>query len=210
MTNLIDFVLHIDKHLETIFTEYKALTYIILFIIIFAETGFVVTPFLPGDSLLFAAGALIAKIGVLNIWLLLGLLVMAAFLGNMSNYILGRNIGSRIFKTNAFFLTEANLQKTVDFYAKHGPKAVILSRFVPFFRTFVPFVSGVGKMDLSKYTWYTFIGGFTWISLFLLAGYFFGNIPIIKNNFKLVVIAILVVSVLPAVIEVFKSMKKKA
>ncbi|MFM6976169.1 MAG: DedA family protein [Sphingobacteriaceae bacterium] len=207
---ILDFILHIDQHLVSIVSEYQTWTYLILFFIIFAETGFVVTPFLPGDSLLFAAGALIAKGDTgLNFYLMAFLLILAAILGNTVNYYLGRYFGKKVFKPENRILKLEYYQKTQNFFEKHGAKAVIFSRFLPIFRTVAPFVAGVGRMPLSAYTLYNVVGGLTWISSFLLLGNFFGNIPVIKQNFTLVVVLIIVVSLLPAVYAAIASRKEK-
>ncbi|WP_423147675.1 DedA family protein [Rubrolithibacter danxiaensis] len=198
--SIIDFVLHIDKHLVDIVNAYSTWTYLILFFIIFAETGFVVTPFLPGDSLLFAAGALIAKGDTgLNIFFMAILLVFAAILGNTVNYYLGSFLGERVFKPENKILKLDYYLKTQEFFNKHGGKAVIFSRFLPIIRTVAPFVAGVGAMRFATYTTYNVIGGLLWIVSFLALGYVFGNIPVIKDNFTLVVLAIIVLSVLPAI-----------
>ncbi len=198
--SIIDFILHIDKHLVDIVSEYQTWTYLILFFIIFAETGFVITPFLPGDSLLFAAGALIAKGNTgLNIYLMAGLLCIAAILGNTVNYYLGYNLGARVFKPENKILKLDYYLKTQSFFNKHGGKAVIFSRFIPIIRTVAPFVAGVGRMPIVTYTIYNVLGGVFWILSFLVLGYLFGNIPIIKQNFTLVVFGIIVLSLLPAI-----------
>lgn len=203
---IIDFILHIDKHLIEITQQYQGWTYLILFFIIFAETGFVITPFLPGDSLLFAAGALIAhENSGLNIYLLWILLIVAAVAGNTTNYELGKFLGVKVFKPENKILKLDYYLKTKAFFDTHGGKAVIFSRFLPIFRTVAPFVAGVGKMQLGKYTLYNFIGGAAWITLFLFLGYFFGGIPIVKRNFTIVVVSIILISVIPPVIAAIKS-----
>lgn len=204
---LFDFIMHIDKHLVTLSEQYGTWMYAILFLIIFVETGLVVTPFLPGDSLLFAAGMLSAT-GAFDVTYLLVLLVLAAFLGNVINFHIGRFIGPKVFEENRFrFINKNYLIKTQEYFDKHGVMTVILSRFLPIFRTFVPFIAGVAKMNRSRFMLHTFIGGLAWVTLFLLAGYFFGNIPIIKNNFSKVILGIIVISVLPAVWAVIKNRK---
>ncbi len=196
---LIDFILHIDKHLEGIIDEYRALTYLILFVIIFCETGLVVTPFLPGDSLLFAAGALAVHEGNgLNVHLMAVLLMAAAFLGNMVNYSIGRFIGPKVFEKDYRFIRRDYLLRTHEFFEKHGGKTVIITRFAPILRTFAPFVAGVGYMTYARFILFNLIGGFLWVFSFLYAGFFFGNVPVVKNNFSVVVIAIIVISLLPA------------
>lgn len=205
---IIDFILHIDVHLSEIMQQYKFWTYLILFLIIFAETGFVVTPFLPGDSLLFAAGALIAKgDSGLSIYLLALILCVAAILGNTTNYFLGSFFGAKVFKADNKILKLEYYEKTNLFFAKHGAKAVIFSRFMPIFRTIAPFVAGIGKMPLARFTTYNFIGGIAWIISFLALGFIFGNIPAVKENFTIVVVLIIVVTTLPAIYGAIKSKK---
>ncbi len=210
LSQLIDFILHIDQHLVRIVSDYQTWTYLILFLIVFAETGFVVTPFLPGDSLLFAAGALIAKGDTgLDIYLMALLLFIAAISGNTVNYFLGSIFGKKVFKSENKILKLEYYQKTQAFFEKHGAKAIVFSRFAPIFRTVAPFVAGVGHMPFSTYTWYNVIGGFSWIVSFLALGFFFGNIPVIKTNFTLVVMLIIVLSLLPAVFTAIKSKNTK-
>ncbi len=178
----------------------------LMFAIIFAETGFVVTPFLPGDSLLFALGALAALSGSsLHIGWLAVALVVAAITGNLFNYSLGRFLGPRLFRSSYKILNPKHLQKTEAFYAKHGGKTIILTRFIPIIRTYAPFVAGVGQMRLGLFSFYNAVGGMAWILSFLLAGYFFGNIPSVKTNFHFVILAIIVVSILPAVFEIIRN-----
>jgi membrane-associated protein len=197
---LIDFILHIDKHLVQITSQYQAWTYLILFVIIFAETGFVVTPFLPGDSLLFAAGALIATGNSgLDIYMLTLLLIVAAFLGNTVNYQLGSYLGARVFKPENKILKLDYYLKTKAFFDKHGGKAVIFSRFMPIIRTIAPFVAGVGRMPFGRYSLYNIIGGISWIVTFLFLGYMLGNVPFFKKNFSLIALGIVVVSLLPPI-----------
>ncbi|QJD95113.1 DedA family protein [Mucilaginibacter robiniae] len=204
--SLIDFILHIDKHLAEIISNYQGWTYLILFFIIFAETGFVVTPFLPGDSLLFAAGALVAAGNTgLNIYLLTTLLIAAAFLGNTVNYELGKYFGAKVFKPENKVLKLDYYLKTQAFFDKHGPLAVILSRFMPIIRTIAPFVAGVGRMPLSKYSLYNIVGGTAWIIVFLFAGYLLGNIPFFKQHFSLIALAIILVSIIPPIIAAVRS-----
>jgi membrane-associated protein len=200
LQTLLGFVLHFDEHLTRFVDNYGTLTYLILFVIIFAETGLVVTPFLPGDSLLFAAGA-IAAIGSLNIWLLIILLIIAAILGDTVNYWIGDFIGPRAFSGKVPFLQQRHLQRTQEFYDKYGGKTIILARFVPIVRTFAPFVAGVGTMNYSRFLTYNVVGGVVWVLIFTLLGYFFGTLPIVQANFELVVVAIVLLSVLPAVWE---------
>ena len=207
---IINFTLHIDQHLVEIVQKYQTWTYLILFFIIFAETGFVITPFLPGDSLLFAMAALIAKGGTgLDIMLMGVLLCIAAIAGNTTNYYLGSYFGSKVFKPENTILKLEYYTKTQDFFAKHGAKAVIFSRFFPIFRTIAPFVAGVGSMPIGRYTRYNVIGGLSWILSFLCLGYLFGNIPIVKNNFTIVVFIIIFSSVIPAIYGVIKSRYQK-
>ena len=194
----IDIVLHLDTYLVVLVQQYGVWIYAILFAIIFSETGFVVTPFLPGDSLLFVAGA-VAAVGGMNIVILLALLVVAAASGNMLNYHIGRYIGPRVFKwENSLFFNTAALQKTEAFYEKHGGKTLVISRFLPLFRTFAPFVAGVGKMDYLRFCLFNLIGAGLWVISLLLAGYFFGNLPWVKQNLSLVIVGIVLVSLLPA------------
>jgi len=208
---LIDLVLHLDKHLGELISQYGTLTYLILFGVIFMETGLVVTPFLPGDSLLFAAGALAAlDNSPLNVVVLYLLLASAAVLGDTVNYWIGHKIGPRAFSGNVRFLKKEYLERTHQFYEKHGGKTIFLARFVPIIRTFAPFVAGVGKMSYAYFISYNVIGGIVWTALFIFAGYFFGNISFVKENFSLVIIAIVLVSVLPAVVEYIRSRRKPA
>jgi membrane-associated protein len=208
---LIDLFLHLDKHLADIISQYGTLTYVILFLIIFMETGLVVTPFLPGDSLLFAAGTLAALDGSpLNIILLYVLLAAAAILGDTANYWIGHTIGPRAFSGNVRFLKKEYLDRTHQFYEKHGGKTIFLARFIPIIRTFAPFVAGVGKMSYGYFISYNVFGGLVWTGLFIFAGYFFGNIPWVRDNFSVVILAIIVISVLPAVIEAVRSRRKPA
>jgi membrane-associated protein len=203
---LIDFILHIDKHLVQITSQYQAWTYLILFIIIFAETGFVVTPFLPGDSLLFAAGALIATgSSGLNIYLLAMILIIAAFLGNTVNYMLGSYLGVKVFKAENKVLKLDYYLKTKAFFDKHGGKAVIFSRFMPIIRTIAPFVAGVGRMPFVRYSLYNIVGGIAWIVIFLFLGYLLGNVPFFKKNFSLIALGIVVVSLLPPIVAALRS-----
>lgn len=198
LASFIDIVLHLDKYLVVLVQQYGVWIYAILFAIIFSETGFVVTPFLPGDSLLFVAGA-VAAVGGMNIVILLALLVVAAAGGNMLNYHIGRYIGPRVFKwENSLFFNTSALQKTEAFYEKHGGKTLVISRFLPLFRTFAPFVAGVGRMDYLRFCLFNLLGAGLWVISLLLAGYFFGNLPWVKQNLSLVIVGIIVVSLLPA------------
>ena len=204
---LIDFVLHMDVHLNEIISNYGTWTYGILSGVIFMETGFVVTPFLPGDSLLFAAGTF-AALGSLNPLFLFGLLSAAAILGDTVNYHIGQYIGERAFSGEIKFLKQEYLEKTQEFYDKHGGKAIILARFVPIIRTFAPFVAGVGTMKYRKFIAYNVVGGIVWVALFISLGYFFGNIPFVKKNFELVIFAIIAISFIPPIYEFMKARKE--
>ena len=197
---VLDFIIHIDRYLGTIIQNYGIETYILLFVIIFCETGLVVTPFLPGDSLIFA-GAAFAAIGKLNIWVLYFTVLMAAFLGDTANYEIGKKIGSKIeAKENPKFIKKEYLEKTQRFFEKHGGKSIVLARFVPIVRTFAPFVAGSGKMKYTRFIKFNLLGSFLWVTLCSATGYFFGNIDIVKKNFSLVIIAIVMVSLLPMII----------
>lgn len=197
---IIDLILHLDEHLNTIIQSFGIWTYLILFLIIFMETGLVITPFLPGDSLIFAAGTL-ASLGSLNIVVLFVTLCAAAILGDTVNYWIGHYIGPRAFSGNTRFLKKEYLDKTHSFYEKHGGKTIILARFIPIIRTFAPFVAGIGAMTYPKFIVYNVIGGVAWVALFLFGGYFFGNLPFVRNNFAVVIVAIVFISILPGVIE---------
>ena len=201
---LIDFVLHIDQHLPPLIAAYGSLIYLILFAIIFSETGLVVTPFLPGDSLLFVAGTLAAT-GNMSLATLMGVLAVAAVLGNQVNYLIGRFFGHRLFANpDSKIFRRAYLDRTHAFYAKHGGKTLIFARFMPIIRTFAPFVAGIGEMSLLRFSLFNLIGSLLWVGLFCLAGYLFGNIPVIRHNLELLVLAIIVVSFLPAIIGVLR------
>jgi len=204
MNQILEFFLHIDEKLIQIVGQYGTLTYVLLFLVIFAETGLVVTPFLPGDSLLFAAGT-IAAAGALNIIVLWLVLCAAAILGDTVNYWIGHFVGPRAFRSNSRFLKKEYLDRTHAFYEKHGGKTIILARFIPIIRTFAPFVAGIGAMTYSHFIVYNVIGGVLWVTLFVFAGYWFGGLPFVQNNFELVVVAIIVISVLPMVIEYLRS-----
>lgn len=210
LKDFVDIFLHLDKHLDYIITNFGIWTYVILFTIIFVETGVVIMPFLPGDSLLFMAGALAAiHPDVLNVWIMGGLLFVAAFLGDTLNYHIGKYIGPKVFKRDYKLLKRAHLVKTQAFYDKHGGKTIIFARFIPIIRTFAPFVAGVGTMSYGKFISYNIIGGFVWVFSFLLAGYFFGEIPIVKNNLKLVLVGIIVVSLMPPSWEYIKHIRAR-
>jgi membrane-associated protein len=203
--SLIDFVLHIDAHLVEIVNDYQTWTYLILFLIIFAETGLVVTPILPGDSLLFAAGAIVAKpetgLSIVVLWIIL---CISAVLGDLVNYHVGKYIGPRAFSGKIRWLKVEYLRTTQEFYDKHGGKTIIYARFIPIVRTFAPFVAGIGTMTYAKFASFNVIGGIAWITSFLALGYFFGGMPIIKDNFTYVIFAIIFVSILPPIIEVLR------
>ena len=204
----IDIFLHIDEHLNVVIQDYGPWTYALLFFVIFMETGFVVTPFLPGDSLLFAAGTF-AALGSLNVALLFLLLFVAAALGDTINYWVGHRIGPPVFEKNYRFLKKEHLERTQGFYEKHGGKTIVLARFVPIVRTFAPFVAGVGSMPYSYFVLYNVLGAFIWTGLFLFLGYFFGNIPAVRQNFELVIPAIILISVLPMLVEIIKARNGK-
>ncbi|UCH58943.1 MAG: DedA family protein [Anaerolineales bacterium] len=203
ISTLVDLFLHLDKHLSSILQTYGTWTYLLLFLIIFLETGVVVTPFLPGDSLLFAAGTF-AALGDLNVALLFGLLSAAAIIGDTVNYWIGHFIGPRAFSGEIRFLKKEYLDRTHEFYERHGGKTIILARFVPIIRTFAPFVAGIGAMSYGRFITYNVVGGIVWVFLFTFGGYFFGNLPFVQNNFTFVVLAIIFVSILPAIYEFMK------
>lgn len=215
---IIDLFLHLDRYLHELIQQYGTFTYAILFIVIFAETGFVFTPFLPGDSLLFAAGTFAAK-GSLNVHLLFIILSVAAIIGDTVNYWIGHYIGPKLFvstnhdqfgKKNYRFLKKEYLDRTHQFYEKYGGKTIIIARFVPIVRTFAPFVAGVGSMTYSKFIAFNIIGGIVWCASFIYGGYFFGNLEFVKNNFSFVIIAIILVSTLPGFIEFMRHKLSKA
>ena len=200
LLQFVDIVLHLDKHLAVLVQDYGPWIYAILFVIVFSETGFVVTPFLPGDSLLFVAGAL-AALGGMDIFLLMGTLIVAAVMGNQVNYHIGRFIGPTVFQwDDSRFFNKAALKKTHAFYEKHGGKAVVISRFLPLFRTFVPFVAGVGTMGYATFTLFNIAGAALWVVSLSLVGYWFGNEPWVKQNLSAVIVGIIVVSLIPVVI----------
>jgi membrane-associated protein len=204
LKDLLDLFLHLDRHLSELIARYGTSTYAILFLIIFCETGLVVTPFLPGDSLLFAAGTL-AGLGALNPVPLFVLLFVASLAGDSTNYWVGRYIGPRAFSGSVRFLRREYLDRTREFYARHGRKTVILARFLPIIRTFAPFVAGVGQMPYPRFLGMSLIGSLTWVGLFVWAGYFFGNLPAVRDHFSLVVMGIIGVSLLPMSLEVVKT-----
>lgn len=204
LNSVIDLFLHLDTHLNDIILNYGLWTYGLLFLVIFLETGLVVTPFLPGDSVLFAAGTF-AALGSLDVWILWLLLFAAAVLGDTANYWIGHTIGPRAFEQDIRFLKKEHLEKTQRFYDKHGGKTIILARFVPIVRTFAPFVAGVGTMTYHKFITFNVVGGFVWTLLFIFGGYFFGNIPFVRDNFEYVILAIVLVSILPMAYEFIRS-----
>ena len=211
--SMFEFALHFDKYLEVFVQQYGFLTYAILFLIIFCETGLVVTPFLPGDSLLFAAGALSASLntgGTLNAILLIVVLSVAAIAGDTVNYLIGSYIGPKVFERDSRFLKKEYFDRTNAFYAKYGGKTIILARFVPIVRTFAPFVAGVGKMDYRRFITFNVIGGMLWVVIFITLGALFGNIPFVKDNFELVTLGIVFISVLPMVFEFVRARRAKA
>jgi membrane-associated protein len=200
ISQLVDFILHLDVHLNEIIKNFGIWTYLILFVIIFLETGVVITPFLPGDSLLFAAGSF-AALGSLNVFVLAITLTLAAIIGDSLNYLIGHYIGPRAFSGNIRFLKKEYLDRTHEFYERHGGKTIILARFIPIIRTFAPFVAGIGAMDYPHFFFYNVVGAVLWVFLFTFGGYFFGNLPIVKDNFTIVILMIIVISVLPGVFE---------
>ena len=201
ITTLVNIFMHIDKHLSTIIQSYGLWTYLILFLIIFLETGLVVTPLLPGDSLLFAAGTF-AAIGALDVTWLFVLLSIAAIAGDTANYWIGAYVGPKVFhKAKVRFLNKEYLDRTHQFYEKYGGKTIVIARFIPIIRTFAPFVAGIGSMTYWRFISYNVIGGLAWIAVCLFAGYYFGNLPVVKEHFSLVILAIVFISILPGIIE---------
>ncbi len=212
ITYLIDFILHIDQHLVEIVNDYQTWTYLILFLIIFIETGVVVMPFLPGDSLLFAAGMLAAQPNELNVWLMIIILLVAAITGDSLNYTIGKRFGMQITKFKLFgrqVVKNEQIEKTHSFYAKYGSKTIVIARFVPIVRTLAPFVGGIGKMHYGTFLTYNVVGAVLWVVGITLAGYFLGNIPIIRDNFSKVVLLIIILSILPIIFEIAKEKLKK-
>jgi len=205
---MIDIFLHLDKYLEIVISQYGTLTYVLLFLVVFMETGFVVTPFLPGDSLLFAAGALSATTS-LNVWVVYILLLVAAVLGDTINYWIGHFIGPKVFEKDTKFIKKEYLDKAHHFYEKHGDKAIVLARFIPIVRTFAPFVAGIAKMTYGHFIAYNIIGGVAWVTLFVWGGYFFGNLPVVKENFHYVVLIIIILSLVPIIYEWLQHTRKK-
>lgn len=209
---LIDLFLHLDQHLSDIVNQMGGWTYGILFLVIFAETGLVITPFLPGDSLLFAVGAIAALPSAnLDLWTLIGLMFIAAVLGDATNYAVGKYFGPKVFKKeNSMFLNRKHLMHAQKFYEKHGGKTIILARFIPIVRTFAPFVAGVGKMGYMRFAMFNVTGAFLWVLPFTIAGYFFGNLPFVKQSFHYVILVIIILSVLPAAYEIWKARSEAA
>jgi membrane-associated protein len=206
-TSIIDFILHIDTYLSEIIANYGAWTYGLLFLVIFMETGFVVTPFLPGDSLIFAASTFAAR-GVLNPWIIFLLLSFAAVTGDTVNYWIGHRIGGRAYSGEIKWIKKEYMDRTHAFFEKHGGKTIFLARFVPIIRTFAPFVAGVSRMSYGFFLRWNIIGGITWVATFTLLGYFFGTIPFVEKNFELVIIAIVLISFIPAVVEAVKARRE--
>jgi len=209
LLQIVDIFLHLDIYLSQVISTYGLWTYALLFIVIFMETGFVVTPFLPGDSLLFAAGTF-AALGALNPLVLIVLLIAAAIAGDTVNYWIGHAIGERAFSGEIKWIKKEYMERTHAFFEKHGGKTIFLARFVPIVRTFAPFVAGVGKMSYGYFIFYNVFGGIVWVALFVAAGYFFGNIDFVKHNFSLVIIAIILISILPMVVEAVKARMEKS
>ena len=203
---ILDFIMHVDTHLGDIIVQYGILSYVILFAILFIETGLVFVPFLPGDTLLFAAGAFSA-IGSFNIYILLALLWVAAFLGDTMNYWIGHFFGQKLIDNPRIPIKQEYIDATQRYFDKYGGKTIFLARFVPIVRTFAPFIAGIGKMNYAKFVYYNAFGGFAWVFGFTLLGYFFGNIPIVKDNFSLVILGIIALSVVPVIIEYIKARK---
>ena len=207
----IDIFLHLDEYLSVVIQTYGIWTYALLFLVIFMETGFVVTPFLPGDSLLFAAGTFASPAlgSPLNIWIVWILMILAAFLGDTANYWIGHFIGPKAFSGDVRFLKKEYLDRTHEFYEKHGGKTIILARFIPIIRTFAPFVAGVGQMTYAHFITYNIVGGVLWVTLFVFGGYFFGSLPFVKDNFTIVVLTIIAISLFPGVVEFLRNKLQK-
>lgn len=210
ITQFIDFFLHLDKHLEVLVQQYGTWTYLVLFVIVFCETGLVVTPILPGDSLLFAAGAIAALSDALNPHYLVILLTIAAVLGDAVNYQIGRFIGPAVFRDKSRFFKREHLERTHDFYERYGGKTIIIARFVPIIRTFAPFIAGVAQMSYSRFALYNVIGAILWVVIGVYAGYLFGGLQIVKDNFSVIIIAIVFISILPAGIEYWLAKRRSA
>jgi membrane-associated protein len=209
LRQFVDLFLHLDTHLSQVIADYGTWTYLILFVIVFCETGLVVTPFLPGDSLLFAAGTF-AALGELDVRLMILLLAAAAILGDTVNYWVGAAIGPRAFSGELRFLKREHLERTRAFYEKHGGKTIILARFVPIVRTFAPFVAGVGAMRYPQFLLYNVVGALLWVGLLVPAGFFFGNVPVVRENFTIVILAIVALSVMPMVVEAIRARRRPA
>jgi len=210
ITWLIDVFLHLDRYLDMIIKYFGVWTYLIVFLVIFCETGLVVTPFLPGDSFIFALGT-IAALGSLEIGLLMLVLIVAAIAGDSVNYTIGKFSGPRVFhQSEGRFFKREYLDKTHKFYEKHGGKTIFLARFIPIIRTFAPFVAGIGSMHYSRFLFYNISGGVAWIAFFAIGGYYFGNIPLVRQNFTLVIMAIIVISILPGIIEFWRQRRASA
>jgi membrane-associated protein len=205
---MVDLFLHLDQHLGQLISEYGTWTHLILFMIVFCETGLVITPFLPGDSLLFAAGTF-AALGALDLWLIVVLLIIAAIIGDTVNYWVGSYIGPRAFRGDIRFLRKEYLDRTHAFYERHGGKTIIMARFIPIIRTFAPFVAGVGAMSYGRFLTYNVVGAVLWVGLFVLGGYFFGNITVVRDNFTLVILAIIAISVLPIAVEALRAWRSR-
>lgn len=205
----LEYLFHFEVHLDYLITNYNFLTYFVLFLIIFVETGLIIMPFLPGDSLLFAVGAFCAR-GSLNLSVIIGSLILAAFLGDTLNYFIGKLVGKKAFEMkNKVWLNQDHLLKAQGFYEKYGAKTIIIARFIPIVRTFAPFVAGIGEMNYRRYMLFNLVGGVLWVASFVSLGYFFGNLPAVQKNFKVVILAIIVISVLPAVIEFYRERRKQ-
>jgi membrane-associated protein len=201
MIPIVDFIINADKYIDLIIQSYGLLIYLFVFLIIFLETGVVVTPFLPGDSLLFVLGAFASR-GELSLFVLFSILFVAALLGNITNYLAGRYLGQKLFSR---FIRKEHINKTRSFYAKYGDKTIVLARFIPIIRTFAPFIAGIGKMSYSRFIIFSLIGSLLWVSLFILAGFFFGNLPFIEQNLSLVILVIVILSLIPAIVEYFRN-----
>lgn len=206
---VIDLFLHLDAHLTEAIAHYGAWTYVLLFVIVYCETGLVVTPFLPGDSLLFASGSL-AALGAFGLWQLAGTLMLAAFLGDVTNYAIGRFLGSRLFRENSRLFKREHLDRTHRFYEKHGSKALVMARFVPIIRTFAPFVAGIGRMRYVRFLAFSILASLLWVAVCVGSGFLFGNIPAVKNHFTLVVLAIIAVSLIPAALGFLRSLQSRS
>jgi membrane-associated protein len=204
----LDLVLHLDRHLDSLVAQFGPWLYVILFLVIFCETGLVVTPILPGDSLLFAVGALAARPDGLNLWVVLVLLAVAAILGDSANYWIGYFLGDKLQKKYPRLIKPEHLRRTHEFYERYGGKTIIIARFVPIVRTFAPFVAGVGRMTYARFMLFNVSGGLLWIGLLVPAGYFFGNLPLVRKNFSLVVLVIIFLSILPGVFELWRERRR--